>query len=184
LWPVVAAHFLKTRVPLETKRRVVGIARQKLITESIWLRQVVNAALCAAPSHDDDTAVVASEPAREVRIYLRLRAEDRLLLQERASARGMAAATYMSVLARVHLRNLPPLPRDELLALKRTVAELGAIGRNLNQIAHVANQSGRIVGPDQGDLRAFLKVCGAVRDHVKALLSANLASWGLGSRSE
>jgi hypothetical protein len=132
LWPVVAAHFLKTRVPLETKRRVVGIARQKLITESIWLRQVVIAALCAAQSHDDDTAAVASEPARDVRIYLRLRAEDRLLLQERASARGMAAATYISVLARAHLRKAPPLARDELLALKHTIAELGALGRNLN----------------------------------------------------
>jgi hypothetical protein len=46
--------------------------------------------------------------------------------------------------------------------------------RRLNQIAHVANQIGRIVGPDQGDLRAFLKVCGAVRDHVKALLKARI----------
>jgi hypothetical protein len=54
----------------------------------------------------------------------------------------MAAATYMSVLARAHLRNLPPLPQDELLALKHTVAELGAIGRNLNQIAHVAAAPG------------------------------------------
>jgi len=54
----------------------------------------------------------------------------------------MAAATYMSVLARAHLRNLPPIPRDELLALKHTIAELGAIGRNFNQVAHVANQSG------------------------------------------
>jgi hypothetical protein len=41
-----------------------------------------------------------------------------------------------------------------------------------------------IIGPDQGDLRAFLKVCGAVRDHVKALVKANLASWALSSRSE
>jgi hypothetical protein len=126
---VVAAHFLKTPVPPETKRRVVDIARQQLITESIWLRQLVNAALCAVPLHGDDTAAVTSEPAREVRIYLRLRPDDRLLLQERASARGMAAATYMSVLARAHLRKLPPLPRDELLALKHTIAELGAIGQ-------------------------------------------------------
>ncbi len=101
------------------------------------------------------------------------------MLQERASARGMPAATYMSVIARAHLRNLTPLPRDELLALRHTIAELGAIGRNLNQIAHVANQSGRIVGLDQGDLRAFLKVCRGDRDHVKGLLKANLNSWAV-----
>jgi hypothetical protein len=51
----------------------------------------------------------------------------------------MAPATYASVLTRVHLRSLAPLPREELLALKRTVAELWAIGRNLNQIARAAN---------------------------------------------
>jgi hypothetical protein len=92
----------------------------------------------------------------------------------------MAAATYMSVLARAHLRNLSPLPRDELLALRQAVAELGAIGRNLNQIAHVANRRGRIVGPGQDELRSFLKVCEAIRVHVKGLLRANLASWVLG----
>ena len=84
------------------------------------------------------------------------------------------------VLARAHLRNLSPLPRDELLALRQAIAELGAIGRNLNQIAHVANRSGRIVGPGQDGLRSFLKVCEAIRVHVKDLLRANLASWALG----
>jgi len=96
----------------------------------------------------------------------------------------MAAVTYLSVLARAHLRSVPPLPKDELLALKRTIAELGAIGRNLNQIAHVANQSGRITGPNQEDLPAFLRVCEGVRDHVKQLLKANLKSWTLGRVDE
>ena len=52
----------------------------------------------------------------------------------------MRSATYVSVLVRSHLRNLTPLPKEELTALKRSVAELGAIGRNLNQIARGANQ--------------------------------------------
>jgi predicted transcriptional regulator len=180
LWPVAAAQFLKTRVSPETKRRAQELARQQLLTESIWLRQVINAALSAAPSPNAHTGAPAHEPARGERLYVRLGPEDRLLLKERASARGMAAATYMSVLARAHLRNLSPLPRDELLALRQAVAELGAIGRNLNQIAHVANRRGRIVGPGQDELRSFLKVCEAIRVHVKGLLRANLASWVLG----
>ena len=71
---------------------------------------------------------------------IRLRPDDQILLGGRAAARGMAPATYVSVLARSHLRSLAPLPKDELPALKRTVGELGNIGRNLNQIAHAAKQ--------------------------------------------
>jgi Bacterial mobilisation protein (MobC) len=92
----------------------------------------------------------------------------------------MPPATYVSVLTRAHLRSLPPLPKEELLALKRTVSELGSIGRNLNQIARVANQGERISGPGREDLKAMLRVCGGLRDHVKELLSANLRSWEQG----
>jgi hypothetical protein len=56
-------------------------------------------------------------------MLVRLRAEDRLLLDARAEARGMRPATYVSVLIRSHLRNLKPLPKDEFLALKRTIGE-------------------------------------------------------------
>ena len=52
----------------------------------------------------------------------------------------MAAATYVSVLVRAHLRQLTPLPEEELRALNRVVAELGAIGRNLNQMARATHQ--------------------------------------------
>lgn len=92
----------------------------------------------------------------------------------------MRGATYLSVLARSHLRSLPPLPKDELLTLKSTVAELGAIARNLNQIARALNRGERIGAPGREDLRAMLKVCSALRDHVKALLRANLNSWSQG----
>ena len=95
---------------------------------------------------------------------------------ERATARGMPSATYVSVLVRSHLRNLAPLPKEELLALKRSVAELGAIGRNLNQIARAANQGGKPAGPGREDLKAMLRVAEGLRDHVKALLRANQIS--------
>ena len=46
----------------------------------------------------------------------------------------MAPSTYVSVLVRAHLRSVTPLPREELLALKRAIAELGAFGRFLSKI--------------------------------------------------
>jgi hypothetical protein len=89
----------------------------------------------------------------------------------------MAPATFVSVLVRSHLRSLVPLPKEELLALKRSVAELGVIGRALNQVAKVANQGGMPSGPNREDLRAVLRVAEGLRDHVKALLKANQSSW-------
>ena len=95
-----------------------------------------------------------------------------------------ASATYVSVLVRSHLRNLAPLPKEELLALKRSVAELGTIGRNLNQIARAANQGGKPAGPGREDLKAMLRVAEGLRDHVKALLRANQISLGAGTCRE
>lgn len=111
---------------------------------------------------------------------IRLQPDDQILLRERAAARGMPPATYVSVLTRAHLRSVAPLPREELLALKRTLGELGNIGRNLNQIAHAANQGQLVVGPGRNDLEAMLRICGALRDNLKRLLLANLRSWEQG----
>jgi hypothetical protein len=60
-----------------------------------------------------------------------------------------------------------------LLALKQSVA--AAIGRNLNQLTKLAHQG--MAGPTRGDLLAILKVCEALRDHTKHLMTANARSW-------
>ena len=113
-------------------------------------------------------------------MLVRLTAEDRLLLDARAEARGMRPATYASVLLRSHLRQLTPLPKDELLALKRSITELGSIGRNINQIARAVSGGGEVPGSLRGEFWAMRKICSALRDNIKALLSANLASWAAG----
>src|SRR5207244_12916177 len=102
--------------------------------------------------------------ARGARLYVRLRPEDHVLLRERAASRGMAAATYASILLRTHLRGVALLPERELSELKRSVGKLGAIGRNLNQLARAANQSGRVTGPSVQDLQSLLRRCPGVRD--------------------
>ena len=88
----------------------------------------------------------------------------------------MPPATYVSVLVRAHLRSLAPLPKDELLALKRSIAELSAVGRHLNQIARVLNQGGA-AGPGSREVRAMLQVAEGLRDHFRGLLRANVRSW-------
>ncbi|MGD9842224.1 MAG: hypothetical protein AB7F79_02725 [Steroidobacteraceae bacterium] len=176
---MVVAQFIKTRVTSDIKRRVQSAAQHELMSESIWLKRLVTAALRSTQVTELTPVKRPLMSSRNVRLSVRLRVTDQRLLRERAAARGMAPATYVSVLVRAHLSNLAPLPKEELLALKRSIAELGAIGRNLNQMARASNAGGRVL-PGQSDLLGMLKVCGALRDHVKSLIKANLRSWESG----
>jgi len=188
---MISTHIIKTRVSPDTKARVSEEAQRELLTESLWLRRVVDAALNSAPASGDTlrrrTVVGPLDGrvqhgrrrefagVRRTRLYTRLRHDDRLILHERAERRGMPAATYVAALIRAHLRALAPLPQEELAA-----GLLGSLGRNLNQIARVAHQTGRITGPGRDDLRSMLKICEAMREHIKALVRANVASWECG----
>ncbi|MBM0105779.1 plasmid mobilization relaxosome protein MobC [Steroidobacter sp. S1-65] len=168
------------------KRLIGTAAAEAYLTEAAWLRRAIEQALEASGAGRGRQATFRDgrscrEPHRKnTRVFVRLKPDDRLILRERAAARGLPAATYVSVLLRAHLRHLAPLPAAELTALKDSVAELGAIGRNLNQIARAVNGGARPAGLSRGDLHALLRVCDSLRAHVKGLLNANLRSWVIG----
>jgi hypothetical protein len=180
-------EVVKARVSPEMKCRVKALAERELVTESAWLKRLVTRELRAAneaatPTSMEDVSVRPGHvrgPGVK-RVYVRLCPEDWLLLEARAAARGMRPATYLAVLTRSHLRSLAPLPKDEYLALRSSIAELSAIGRNINQVAHAANGGRPIPNSMAAELRMMLRVCEALRDHTKALLKANLASWNTG----
>jgi hypothetical protein len=171
---------LKTWVSHETKTRFASVARHQGLSDSAMLKRLVEMMLQASGSNAGEETPPDDRTARTSRLSVRFRPEDEILLRERAAARRMRVATYVSVLTRAHLRSLAPLPKEELLTLKRTVSELGGIGRNLNQIARAMHQGDRVTGPGRDDLKAFLRVCEALRDHVKELLSTNIKSWEKG----
>jgi hypothetical protein len=172
---------LKTWVTRATKERFAAVARHQELSESALLKRLVDLMLRSAdPVSYDASATADLESTRSTRLTVRLRPDDETLLRARAAARGMAPATYLSVLTRAHLRSLAPLPKEELQALKRSVSELGSLGRNLNQIARAVNQGVRGAGPGREDLRAMLRICEALRDHVRGLVAANLRSWERG----
>lgn len=184
-------EVVKARVTAETKREIAEAAAREMLTESAWLKRLLVREMRAARGlGTTPPAPRRGEAARrhgghrggacERPILVRLRTEDRLLLDARSEARGMRPATYVAVLTRSHLRRLAPLPKDELLALRRSIGELAAIGRNLNQIAKAANDGGRLPGSAREEFRAMLKVCEALRDNTKGLLKANLTSWESG----
>lgn len=181
-------------MPLALKQRVKAIAERQLLSESAWLKRLVVRELQAADGVEAEASGTARSAVEAVGrwrpkermgrlsrcVYVRLRSDDQQLLKARAGARGMRPATYVSVLTRCHLRRLTPLPKDEFVALTRCIGELGAIGRNLNQVARAANQGGRLPGSVRDEFRAMLKICEALRENTKALLKANEASWESG----
>jgi hypothetical protein len=172
--------LIATRVPAETKERFAVIARQHGVSESVLLRRLVDAALITAgtPKH---LALEAVEPVSvSGKISVRLRPDDIVLLRERATARQMPVGTYVGDLVRSHLRNLPPLPTEELKALKSSVAELGAVGRNLNQIARALNSGDGGAGREMADLQVLFKALAGLRDHTKRLITVNVLSWQVG----
>ena len=174
---MAAPPFVAARVTPEMKMLLRTLAEREQITESALVRQLLQVMLRRSAMEGFPKLDGLEKASRDARLSIRLAPADRTLLSARATARGMASATYVSVLVRSHLRSLAPLPREELSALKRSVAELGAIGRNLNQIARTANQGGRPTGPGREDLKAMLRVAEGLRDHFKALLRANERCW-------
>jgi len=177
---MAATQLIAARVTPDTKAHFRALAERQQLTESALLKRLITLTIQSVSGGSGEALKPGRCRSLGSRVCIRLRAEDQLLLQERASARQMAAATYAGVLVRAHLRSLPPLPRHELLELKRSVAELGAIGRNLNQMVRAANQGGLVTAPGRDDLRLIIRVCEGLRDHVKALIKANNRSWESG----
>ncbi len=176
MFDMAASPCIQCRVDPQLKLRLQAIASQRGLTESAVLKRLVIAAVGMAPA--SDARVLAAEPVGpRACVYVRLRRSDHAQLRERAAGRGLAAATYVSMLVRTHLRNVPPLPDRELVELRNAAGALGAMGRNLNQIARVAHQTGRVDGLTSADLRAMLAAFEGLRAHFKGLIEANIASW-------
>jgi hypothetical protein len=191
---VNCTEILKARVSPEIKLQVKAIADRNFLTEAAWLKRLVIREIRALED-GGKTSANSNQPgsvhgrhrmsapalaACRRPVFVRFHQEDRLLLEARAAARGMRPATYVSVLTRSHLRSLAPLPKEEFLALKRSIGELASMGRNINQIAKAANQGGQLPASVREEFRAMLKICVALRDNTKALLQANINSWKTG----
>ena len=93
-------EILKARVTPELKRQVQSIAGRELLTEAAWLKRLVireigstnvNEGIAADPRRSGCThrqSAVRNSKGFPKPIYVRLRDEDRLLLEARAAARS------------------------------------------------------------------------------------------------
>ena len=169
--------LIACRVTSETKARVRRLAERDGITESALLRQLLDVVLRTANLDESPAMAPADKVNRSGRINVRLEPEDWRLLRERAKARGMASATYLTYLARSHLRGAAPLPKAEYTLLKQSVEQLATVGRNLNQIARAMNQGERGAAPGRTEVLTMIKVAEGLRDHFRGLLEANNRAW-------
>jgi hypothetical protein len=166
---------LSTWIDEELKRKFSAVAASRGLSESAFLKQLVELALVGV-SPDLALAARPAPDLRGTRITVRLNPADRLLLRERSTARGMRAASYVSTLIRAHLRSLSPLPDREIEALQGIAVQLAAMGRNVRTIALTAPSTG--LTPEH--TRNMLKLCIGVRDYIRSILSANIRSWESG----
>jgi predicted DNA binding CopG/RHH family protein len=176
---MAADASVQFRVTSELKARLRIVATHEQITESALLKQVLEVMLRTVMPGASHHIEEPEKPSRDTRLTVRFDPEDRILLRSKALARGMPSATYVSVLVRAHLRSVTPIPKEELLALKRSIAELRAVGNNLNQMAKAIHQ-GNTIAPRKEHVAAMLKVAEGLLDHFKALLAANERSWRQG----
>src|ERR1700681_3807575 len=105
--PLVAA-----RVTPEMKTLLQTLAERDQITESALVRQLLEVMLRMSAKEGFPKLDALEKVSRDARLSIRLAVEDRILLCNRAIARGMPSATYVAVLVRSHLRNLAPLPKE------------------------------------------------------------------------
>jgi predicted DNA binding CopG/RHH family protein len=177
---MIADSLITARVTSEMKERFRAVACYQGLSESTLLKRLVEAALLTAAAVRPQLPEAIEPVAAGGKISVRLRTDDMLLLRERAKARAMPTSTYVSLLIRSHLRSVTPLPTAELDVLKRSVAEISAIGRNLNQIARAVNQGGGSNVATKADLQALLRALNGMRVHIKSLINSNLESWRSG----
>lgn len=169
-------HLISVRVDEYTKQRFRELAAHQGLSESTLLKRLLDLALVGAADRvvADTTVTTAS---RDARLYVRLSPADRRLLAERAGRRELRAATYVSLLIRAHLLGAAPLPAAELGALKQSVAELSAVGRNLNQFVRAVQAGRQATGFTVEHAKALIRVCEALHDRTKEMISANVRSW-------
>jgi hypothetical protein len=171
---------LATWISLEDKARFLRLADRDGLTDSAMHKVLINDLVAATEGpHASKYPRLNGALGRPKggRLTFRLHNADRLLLKKRADARGLREATYLAMLVRSHVRSLKPLPSRDLRALQLSIAELSAIGRNLNQIARTVNEGRSTDRTLRTATVTLIPACAKLRDHVTALIKSDLISW-------
>lgn len=135
--------FLSVRVSEELKAGWRAMARSAGLSEGELLRQVTSSILARNQPSTKTGGDGRSEQAARGTVTLKLKAHELAALEAAARALGWKRNTWAVNLLRRHLFTEPRPTEQELTALYESVAQLVAVGRNLNQIAHALHRDSR-----------------------------------------
>ena len=163
----------------ERKGQFAALAASRGLSESKLLGLLIDSVLERNPN-DEDGDERYGEAGKGDRITLRLRPGDGKWLRLRAQQRGMKYTTYAAALIRAHVRLEPPMPIEELARLERSLAEISALGRRLNQIAGAVGEGQGVDSGLRTELAALLPAMEELRHALREVVKINRISWESG----
>jgi predicted transcriptional regulator len=141
---------LNARCTPETKAAFKALAAGHDLTESELLRQVIAAIVKRQPLPGTaDRPFAGARAGYTGELHLRLRKHEIQRIHALAEPAGQSGPAWVVALIRERLGDATPFVASELDELAGAVRELGAVGRNLNLIAH------RLMRTDQYSAQAL-----------------------------
>lgn len=129
-----------TRVDLETKRKLQSLVHQVGVSESTFVRGLVQREVNDVTSSKPKFRVVPDGQTR-VKVTIRLPHFIVELARSRAQAKEMPLSTWIGNLVQSHVFQPPVVTSDELKVLSESNRQLRSIGTNINQIARAFNRN-------------------------------------------
>ena len=163
----------------ERKGQFAALAASRGLSASKLLGLLIDSVLERNPV-DAARDVRQREVEERDRITLRLRPGDGQWLRLRAERRGMKYTTYAAALIRAHVRANPPMPIEELARLERSLAEISALGRRLNQIAGAVREGKGVESGLRVELAVVLSAVEELRQALREMVKVNRISWESG----
>ncbi|HEX8978106.1 MAG TPA: plasmid mobilization relaxosome protein MobC, partial [Parasulfuritortus sp.] len=168
--------ILKATVSEDIKLRFRSIAKARGMSEAELMRAVIN--IVIGEDGSSQPIEVDKEKLDLARITVRMPSYVIAGAQKRAHAQGMATSRWIASLVQTNLTLQPVMTNHELTALRFSIRELAAVGRNINQITRAINQGSYVAN---GELQeALIEVGQAIDAHEKAmreLVSRSLLGW-------
>jgi predicted DNA binding CopG/RHH family protein len=179
--------ILRARVDEELKSLFLHKAEALNLSESELLRKLVLEFFAQEKNKDKvEDVLTAVEPDAENAVNEKMTIRlPRFLVdaaKDKAKAKGMATSRWIAALVQSSLMQKPVMVDPELSELRANIRELNAIGRNINQMARVLNESKNNTDKVKLDnldlLRNYLDRNIAF---VRGLVRASQQAWGLAS---
>lgn len=180
---------VRARLKPELHKRFEALRLAQGLSESELLQRAVENELQGAGRSTRPSAAAVVAPARPpadgdvsevTRLTVRVPAYVREAASQRAQAKGLRVTPWVAALVQSHVAATPVLTDTELQAVEAANRELGAIGRNINQIARALNEAHFQTERVRLDRLAELsEKIDSMREAVRGLVRASRNAWGV-----